>query len=172
MISAHCYYHYHHHHHHTTQTRGIFAEIASCARSLVLGPVRSISPCAARRTIPARRSKIASCSSHSLQARVSSVAAPRSSTAPAQVPPKTSFSRPAEPVRPQCALSDSPPVLLPPPFLLHDAAQIVSHLQRSRAPPPSSVPWSRQALPLSRDFYHIVPLSHLSTTRPRWTTSP
>lgn len=62
-----------------------------------------------------------------------------------------------------CTLSDSTPVALPPPFLLHDAAQIASHLQPSRAPPPSSVPWSRQALPLSRDSYHIVPLSHLHT---------
>ena len=104
------------------------------------------------------------------------LAASRSASASARLckcPPNL-VPRPAR--RPhQCSvrsLSDSPPVTLPPPFLLHDAAQIASHLQPSRAPPPSSVPWSRQALPLSRDSYHIVPLSHLSTTRPRWTTSP
>lgn len=39
------------------------------------------------------------------------------------------------------ALADASSVALPPPFLLHDAAaQIASHLQPSRAPPPSSVP--------------------------------
>ena len=132
-------------------------------------PIQSKSPSGQRRLLPTRRSKIAGCTSHSLQARVSCLSSPPQlvsleRSASVQVPPKTASSRLGHIVL-ISALSDSPPVLLPPPFLLHDAAQIVSHhLQPSRAPPPSSVPWSRQALPLSRDSYHIVPLSHLSTT--------
>jgi hypothetical protein len=45
---------------------------------------------------------------------------------------------------------------LPPPFLLHDAAQIAYHLHPSRAPPPRSVSCYCQTLPLSRDSYHIA----------------
>jgi hypothetical protein len=92
----------------------------------------------------------------------------RSACARAHAAPQNSFRSPARPpssplldyycctVRYSFGLSTR---ALPSPFLLHAAAQIASHLQPSRAPPPRSVSWACQTLPLSRDSYHIVPSS-------------
>lgn len=127
-------------------------------RALALGLFEAYRRFARVLRILVARSKIASCSSHSL----------RVASSPPKSPPETRF--------------PSSSVLHPalPPVLAAVSSPRRRRTDRfssatSRAPPPSSVPrialpQAHQALPLSRDSYHIVPLfyfvlhAHLSST--------
>jgi hypothetical protein len=136
--------------------------------ALGAGPVQSISPSARRRILC---SPIEDCLLQLPFAAASCFLRP-SCAAPVQVPtlsPKPLF-RPSPSSPLHCSFGLSTRALSRRRFFSTTAAQIASHLQPSRAPPPRSVSWARQTLPLSRDSYHIVrsflPVSHLHSTPP------
>lgn len=118
--------------------------------------------------IPAGRSKIACCISHSL--------APLARLSPS-LPPNSLFARPS--ALPRCwpcsldttytavvnaARPHDPRRFFSTPAAAAAAAQIAPICKPSRAPPPvashSLAPFSTLSLILSRDSYHIVPLLH------------
>jgi hypothetical protein len=139
-----------------------------CHASLALGPFkayRRLSVCAAGSLPADRRLPAAALIRRGIvfSVVVSSQQPVRASPRPKTRLNSSSSLSPATPLNSQqCAplsLSLSlglPTRTLPPPFLLHDAAQIAYHLHPSRAPPPRSVSCYCQTLPLSRDSYHIA----------------